>query len=237
MCRCVWGYTMMWYSFHCVTMILQSSAPRTAFFTNRTSRGLQRPSGSWSSASRHLIILINRDKTYKVTDAHRYKQMLCFKNINTLKQNKTKIDGQMTDLWWDDGEVWKQSRRELSEICDICSHWDAQVNKEDLHYFAGICDCDLTTQTHFHMNVCDIVIISTLSSQQSGSDSLLTSTLAHFPLYWAKQTFPLKGLDTKNGNFSWRWKIVNTQYPNSVIGHMNRMNMLYLGAKDGFSFL
>lgn len=86
------------------------------------------------------------------------------------------------DLWWDDGEAWEQSGGELSELCDVYSHWKPKVNEEDLYYLAVIRDCDLNTKRHFHMNVCCIRTISILSSQRHNSDSPLTSTLDHFPL-------------------------------------------------------
>lgn len=81
-----------------VTKILQSSAPRTAFFTNRTASGLQRPSGTFSSASRHLVIFIRRAETSRVTGAcelHVQTQSRSFKKKSTDRQLNWPVVG-----WW-----------------------------------------------------------------------------------------------------------------------------------------
>lgn len=54
---------------------------------------------------------------------------------------------QTTDLWWDDGKVLEEKRGNLSELCDLNSCWNPQVNEEDLHQSVSIHVCDLTTGT------------------------------------------------------------------------------------------
>lgn len=64
-------------------------------------------------------------------------------NIHLLPQQ---AHTQTTDLWWDDGKVLEEKRGDLSEICDLHSCWNPQVNEKDLHHSVSVHVGDLKTR-------------------------------------------------------------------------------------------
>ncbi len=95
-----------------------------------------------------------------------------------------------TDLWWDDGEVFEEKRGNLSEISDLYSCWDTQVNEEDLHHSVAVHVGDLkiraTTREwvsrQFYYYVQINVELNDSELFNKINNNVLTSTLDHFPL-------------------------------------------------------
>lgn len=94
------------------TFILQASEPITASFTHRMASWLQSPSGTGRSARRHLIAW--RRHTYKPLHVLQNSWSLSDHwSLHHLEQT------QVTNLWWDDNEVFQKKRGDLLKISEF----------------------------------------------------------------------------------------------------------------------
>lgn len=105
-------------------------------------------------------------------------------------------------------------RGHLSEICDLYSRRNPQINEKNLHHSVSMHIADLETKERLSTNhnpelPANATIIQDIKEykyfeasvkKRTFSDAVLTSTLDHFPWYRARHNLPLKGLDTKESD-------------------------------------